>query len=739
MFALTRAVFTHYRPKAPSGARLLQRASTTARHTRQKTPIPPDLVRRRLYAACTVDLPRRSRWTRDVKAGFYDEYVKKGPANLLKWILLSLCVGTVLEQYRRENDELASVENALKEANAVTREVLLKTKEISVFPRIFFYSNHFSNDKIEEEIAQIESLIARIEDIDNKLIKSSSFTLRLLSNSRRISIEEQVKNQKKVLLLSSVILKAILLYGRTDYKKAIALFENAYVSSVVRNLTQTYFDASQAKMRPQHLQSLLSTIYNLQGLVLRAAASRALTKKDAGFIHAQNSFMEGLEVSIGRPLQGHSIEEKMRHFYTLCGTQSIQPTEQQSILLSNLGFLMNQRGKPECALKLHKTAHDFWPNSWVTTNGLGFALGQMAYITQDPALKQACYEEASTYLEYAIQKAPSNLVIISNKAWLALEKTEESLFQQERKALCEEACSLFEKVIEKQTALKGGVLGYAVALSRLASYQSYSTKQATQIKAKAYLTTAQVLYRDNTDVSAYIVRTLSIEGDYPLPPYNNNEMLRNTAKPVDMSVHTLSFYPENVQKMRLKTDRLIIRPIQDQDLLFVWQDLYGNQQTMSQYFDRQPQGINRVRGHVKTWTQYFREGNPYSAYVVETNDGSERQIGLIVIEASQQHEARPGVGQLFYLFSPHYQGLGYGKESLNAFVNEFVQKNLFNHPTFLVQGAPFQSIELTALESNQASTRIIEKYLKGAAIRKENKYGSDRVVYTIKQRELERG
>ncbi|MBS0648736.1 MAG: GNAT family N-acetyltransferase [Verrucomicrobia bacterium] len=191
-------------------------------------------------------------------------------------------------------------------------------------------------------------------------------------------------------------------------------------------------------------------------------------------------------------------------------------------------------------------------------------------------------------------------------------------------------------------------------------------------------------------------------------------------------------FPENnIEQTKIETARTIIRPIKMEDQFFIWKELYGNRETMKFYHDRIPRTLKRVSSDVIGWNDLFLQGIPYSAYVVISKDSSSQKIGLIVIEARQEHDAQPGVAQIFYLFAQKFRGNGFGTESVNAFVNYFVKEQLAKNQKFLVQGYSLQALEMSALLENQASIKLIENHLKPSSMKEEERYGEKRKIYQI--------
>lgn len=191
------------------------------------------------------------------------------------------------------------------------------------------------------------------------------------------------------------------------------------------------------------------------------------------------------------------------------------------------------------------------------------------------------------------------------------------------------------------------------------------------------------------------------------------------------------FFENNIDQTKIETARTIIRPIKLEDQFFIWKELYGNRETMKSYHDRIPRTLKRVSSDVTGWNDLFLQGIPYSAYVVVSKDNPSQKIGMIVIEARQEHDAQPGVAQFFYLFAQKFRGNGFGTESVNAFVNHFVKERLAKNQKFLIQGHPLQALEMSALLENQASIKLIENHLKPNSIKEEERYGEKRKIYQI--------
>lgn len=198
-----------------------------------------------------------------------------------------------------------------------------------------------------------------------------------------------------------------------------------------------------------------------------------------------------------------------------------------------------------------------------------------------------------------------------------------------------------------------------------------------------------------------------------------------------LSTVKYDFFESDVKRTKIETERTIIRPIEIDDQLFVWEKLYGDKETMRFYHDRKPRSLQMVSENVIGWNALFHEGIPYSAYLVVSKEDPNQRIGLIAIEARKEHDAGPGVGQIFYLFSQEFRGKYYGTESVNAFVNGFVKEKLALNPKFLVQGAPLQAVEMSALLENVGSIKLIENHLKPTTIKEEDRYGETRRVYQL--------
>ena len=326
--------------------------------------------------------------------------------------------------------------------------------------------------------------------------------------------------------------------------------------------------------------------------------------------------------------------------------------------------------------------------------------------SNDQKQKEDCYKQADRFFNIALSFSPHNHIILSNRAMFFLEKAEEEQNSALKQKYYTEAEKILKPLVEKNDKHRAETyLYYAVAVSNLASNE----------QAEPYMKKARIMSDGDIRLRPHIDDCLLKKDKYKLPAVDSNRTIRKNHPEIITTPYKSSdfvkvvFSPQNVAATRIETERTVIRPIRLDDRMFIWEKLYGNLITMSQYHDRKPRNFEKVVENVDLWCGLFRENQPYSAYIVESKNHPNERLGLIAIEARKEHDAEPGLGQLFYLFSPEYWGNAYGKEDVTAFVEKFVKIHLMHNPQFPIQGKLFEEFEASALQGNAASNKILDQ------------------------------
>lgn len=648
-------------------------------------------------------------------------FLIKGPSKLLQAVLfgvpIALFANYLISQQANKRDGRLALEKDLEMLDQTIKEFFHTIKSLRTLPRMSLFYD-FDPDKIKADILKIELILNKVVILKEK-------------NESSKDLKDKISRKENILKVSLSILEAILLNHEEEFDKAQQKIEE------VQPTWKSLFDSTLAD--DEELKEILSNAYNVRGLVLRANIK--MSKRNQCFELATRSFLMGLRVALPPQVSRLESTKENENIFVLIKEElnslavgfakgEIPEKEVYGILLSNLGFLLNQWNKNEEALRCHKIAYDLFPHNCAVVNGLAHGLVQMGIFSKNPSLKQDCYKKACELYEHALKVWPKNHIIIANYAEMYLERAEEAVDTKQKEAYYKKAKDLLEPVV-KQKEQEGKQsqkiwIGYAIALSNLGEKE----------KAREYLESSKTCVLSDKKSTSYINMTLLTKGPYQLPPFGGNGSLRKNyqylATPPNFSNVKVEFSESDPLKTKIETDRTIIRPIQIEDQMFVWERLYGNKETMKLYHDRTPRNLKNVSQTIEKWNDLFKAGIPYSAYVVVSKNEPSERIGLIVMEAREEQDASPGLSQLFYLFDPEFSGDSYGTESLNAFMNHFVKDCLSNNSKFLVLGKKLEVTEMCALVENKASIGIIERHLKAEFVKQGERYGDKRNTYQVK-------
>ncbi len=673
-----------------------------------------------------------------IRSQLRQTFLIKGPAKFLQaWIIGGPVAGltayvaaslinqkaqerdNLIRQEANQRDERLLLEKDVEILEQTIREVFHAIKSLETFPRMNLFFD-FDPDKIKADIVKLKLTLSKVVSLreKNKTIKN---------------LQDKISREEKTLNVAIASLGALLLHHKGDFDKAQQELDK------VQPEWQSLFDGI-LKLdieEQEQLRDVLSNAYNVRGIVLRANIKTS--KRDQCFTLAALSFLMGLRAVLPakqsnlNPLKDdveilELIKKELDSLVVSFAKAQIPEKEVYGVLLSNLGFLLNQWNKNEEALRCHKIAYDLFPHSCAVVNGLAHGLTQMGIFSENKIFKNDCYEKAEELYERALKLWPGNHVVISNYAEMYLERAEETVDVKKKESYYKKAKELLKPVIEQKEGEQNQKIWirYAIALSNLGEKET----------ARECLEKGKICLSSDRNSSAYINTTLLLKKEpYRLPPFGGNRELRkgfeSLGSPPNFSNVKVEFSESNLLKTKIETDRTIIRPIQVTDQMFVWERLYGNKDTMRLYHNRIPRDLKTVSDYVEKWHALFKAGVPYSAYVVVSKTYPSERIGLIVLEASPEHEAEPGLTQLFYLFEPSSWDNHYGRETLDAFMNCFVQKYLIHNPKFLVLGQPLKVTEMCALVENTASNSIINNCFQAKLTETKERYGDNRHTYQI--------
>ena len=730
---------------------------------------------------------------------FANDAKEKSEFRFFDWVVFSVIlggIGTFTEKQKKELEETKKQDNII---DAVIIEALITIEELMAFPRIHLYED-FDSAKVQSNLSKIENIITKIESLN-----SDPKPLTLLFLGTVITLQKNIEHQIQVLKISRSLLKAALHYNKREFSLAKNELEclrsrlEAWAELFIGN-KDGQADKFQKEQRLQ-MQSLLTASYNMYGIVLRANAKmgnreKHLTEAAEQFlkslriamyvdrINAKTRYLEFLsdhilsenvwdeilttpqsEIESTHPLEPKEIDSRLtfwlEEFCVHSALGDIKENNDYSAILSNIGFLLNQWGKPTIALRFHKAAYDLTPRKIAIVNGLAYGFTQMGIFNpyKDPVLKEECYIEGERFFNIALSFAPDNRIVTSNLAQFFLERAEEDNDSSRKREFYQKARNLLKPLVEsgssitsienKKKCKPATYILYAVALSNSGDLEN----------AKYFMQQARVKSHDDIRLRPYIDDCLRKDGPYILPAVDSNRTVRKEypgrpkivttpfeKEKKNLNIEGFYFDENNVKETYIETTRTIIRPIRIEDRMFVWEKLYGNGITMTQYHNRKPRELKTVSDDIKKWCKLFDQNQPYSAYIVESNSYSDtkkgkkasclnatnEKIGLVVIEASNNPTDESGLCEIFYLFSPDYWGDAYGKEALDAFYHKLVEEKLMKNPRFPVQGKLFEEVELSTLPSNIPSKEIIEDIIEAKKLKEEQRHEGLRLIYRRK-------
>lgn len=144
--------------------------------------------------------------------------------------------------------------------------------------------------------------------------------------------------------------------------------------------------------------------------------------------------------------------------------------------------------------------------------------------------------------------------------------------------------------------------------------------------------------------------------------FNDKDIISKTKVTIEKNHTSISVFAE--------TPRLIIRSVKPDDVSFYQNQLWGNQQVMSQFADSQTRlykdedsnqkeiinyAQNRIIDAEDSWCTRWKHGNPWSGMTVIDKKNS-NPIGHVII----------GGGELAYLFIPEVWGQRIGSEAVTV-------------------------------------------------------------------------
>eukprot|EP01084_Bolivina_argentea_P281436 481524_1 len=150
------------------------------------------------------------------------------------------------------------------------------------------------------------------------------------------------------------------------------------------------------------------------------------------------------------------------------------------------------------------------------------------------------------------------------------------------------------------------------------------------------------------------------------------------------------------------TQRLIIRPVQHDDIDFYQNKLWGSEVVMKKFGsgnvrlfwpNTTTKEINYAKNRIEIWIKRWKQNNPFSGYtVVETQTNN--KIGHVIV----------GEGELAFLFEQNSWCKGYGTEAVTTLINIIIPY-LYKHSYSM----NIDNICATVRADNIASQRVMEK------------------------------
>ena len=166
----------------------------------------------------------------------------------------------------------------------------------------------------------------------------------------------------------------------------------------------------------------------------------------------------------------------------------------------------------------------------------------------------------------------------------------------------------------------------------------------------------------------------------------------------------IEYEKDNKLSVIAKTPRLIIRPVEIDDIEFYQNELWGSHDVMKYfgsgnlrlYWNKsKSKEIDYAKERISIWINRWNKSNPFSGYTVETKY-NQQKIGHIII----------GGGELAFLFSKKSWGNGYGTESIIVLTNIILPTLIKNN---FASTNNINKIIATVRIENIASQRVMEK------------------------------
>ena len=303
-------------------------------------------------------------------------------------------------------------------------------------------------------------------------------------------------------------------------------------------------------------QELVAVAYNMYGIVLQASAK--LIGAEDNYALSAEKFQTALEIAISMYLTErssiaftHSFESKntaqlkkfileslikaLQNCTDVIKKETFSKNSKISIIISNIGFLLNQWDAHDEALTFHKTAFDLLPRTASIINGYAYGLGIKAIKDNSMSSqeKEVEYERANFYFDLALYYSPKSMVIIGNKAQLFLERAEEAKRGHNielAKELYSEVNNLIKSHVDKSRQENRSIarlcIVHAIACSNLAVDDE---KDSLKAEAEKSMKKARLGCYDEPEdslIKAYFDSTKSKNHPYGAPMQDKNRTMR---------------------------------------------------------------------------------------------------------------------------------------------------------------------------------------------------------------------